>query len=108
MDYQLQLLSFLISFLFGLFFSFTSRVHYNFVFSLKMVWHNPLRVFDKFPAVLMTCYLFHANVLKALSGVIASQYVKTDAFTTHLIQMIAAFLVTLTGALLISRLNHIN
>ena len=77
-------------------------------FSLKMVWHNPLRVFDKFPAVLMTCYLFHANVLKALSGVIASQYVKTDAFTTHLIQMIAAFLVTLTGALLISRLNHIN
>ena len=56
----------------------------------------------------MTCYLFHANVLKALSGVIASQYVKTDAFTTHLIQMIAAFFVTLTGALLISRLNHKN
>ncbi|MCI8467756.1 MAG: hypothetical protein HFI08_06200 [Bacilli bacterium] len=38
MDYQLQLLSFLISFLFGLFFSFTSRVHYNFVFSLKKLW----------------------------------------------------------------------
>ena len=37
MDYQLQLISFLVSFLFGLFFSFTSRVHYQFVFSLKKI-----------------------------------------------------------------------
>lgn len=37
MSYQLQLLSFLVSFLFGIFFSFTSRFHYNLVFSLKSV-----------------------------------------------------------------------
>lgn len=35
MDNQIQLLSFLFSFLFGIFFSFTGRYHYKMVFSLK-------------------------------------------------------------------------
>jgi len=35
MDYKIQLLSFLLSFLFGIFFSFVSQFHYDLVFSLK-------------------------------------------------------------------------
>jgi hypothetical protein len=35
MNYKVQLLSFFLSFLFGLFFSFTSRFHYKLVFSLN-------------------------------------------------------------------------
>lgn len=37
MDYRVQLFSFLVSFLFGIFFSFVSRFHYELVFSLKKV-----------------------------------------------------------------------
>ena len=35
MDYRIQLMSFLVSFLFGIFFSFISRFHYDLVYSLK-------------------------------------------------------------------------
>lgn len=42
MDYKIQLLSFLFSFLFGILFSFLSRYHYDLVYKLKSIWQYVL------------------------------------------------------------------
>lgn len=87
-------------------------------FSWKACRRNPLRVFDRFPALMMTCYLFHANVLKAVGGVLSVEIVQKGfsnvgasiaandmPFATHLVQMLLAFILTILFAYLLSGLN---
>ena len=66
MDYKIQLLSFLVSFLFGIFFSFTSRFHYNLVFSLKQILRYLLTFLYILDValiyVLLLYYVNHGNI----------------------------------------------
>ena len=66
MDYKLQLLSFFVSFLFGIFFSFTSRFHYNLVFKLKKILRYLLTflyILDiSLFYILIMYYINHGNV----------------------------------------------
>lgn len=44
--------------------------------SKERIRKNPLRLIDAFPSVMLTCYLFHANFLRSLSGIITIDSLK--------------------------------
>ena len=66
MDYRIQLFSFFLSFLFGVFFSFVSRFHYEMVFSLKKIFRYLLTflfILDiSLFYILLMYYVNHGNL----------------------------------------------
>ena len=86
----------------------------------KALMKNPIRIFDYFPLVMMTSYLFHANFLRVVGSVLQPKTINkifsnrfdihiskdTLPLVTHICDMIVAIICTFIFAWILSCINR--